>query len=116
MKKIVKLTESDLSRIVKRVINEEPIDDYTSQSIHSKLVHYGDTMDQEYKRIKNIREELDNSIRMHLRRGSISDIFDQGKRTPSDISDLVRQLTSKMGQLEGTVSQYKRMVRNAITD
>ena len=116
MKKIVKLTERDLSRIVKRVINEQPIDDYTSQSIHSKLVHYGDTMDQEYRTIKNIREELDNSIRDYLRRGSISDIFDQGKRTPSDISDLVRQLTSKMGQLEGTVSQYKRMVRNAITD
>lgn len=116
MKKIIKLNEKDLSRIVKRVINEQPIDDNTSQNIYRKLVHYGDIMDEEYKRIKNIREELDSSIRTHLRRGTMSDIFDSEKRTPSDISDLVRQLTSKMTQLESTVLQYKRMVRNSITD
>lgn len=116
MKRIIKLTESDLTNIVQRVINEQPVDDTTSQNIYRKLVHYGDIMDQEYKSIKNIREELDNSIRIHLRRGTISDIFDSGKRTPSDISDLVRRLTSKMSQLESTVLQYKRMVRNSITD
>ena len=116
MKKVIKLNEKDLSRIVKRVINEQPIDDSTSQNIYRKLVHYGDIMDEEYKRIKNIREELDSSIRAHLRRGTMSDIFDSEKRTPSDISDLVRQLTSKMTQLESTVLQYKRMVRNSITD
>ena len=116
MKKVIKLNEKDLSRIVKQVINEQPIDDSTSQNIYRKLVHYGDIMDEEYKRIKNIREELDSSIRTHLRRGTMSDIFDSEKRTPSDISDLVRQLTSKMTQLESTVLQYKRMVRNSITD
>ena len=116
MKKVIKLNEKDLSRIVKRVINEQPIDDSTSQNIYRKLVHYGDIMDEEYKRIKNIREELDSSIRTHLRRGTMSDIFDSEKRTPSDISDLVRQLTSKMTQLESTVLQYKRMVRNSISD
>ena len=116
MKKVIKLNEKDLSRIVKRLINEQPIDDSTSQNIYRKLVHYGDIMDEEYKRIKNIREELDSSIRTHLRRGTMSDIFDSEKRTPSDISDLVRQLTSKMSQLESTVLQYKRMVRNSITD
>jgi len=116
MKKIIKLTERDLTRIVKRVINEQPMDDSSSQNVYRKLVHYGDTMDEEYRAIKNIREELDSSIRQHLRRGSISDIFDQGKRTPSDVSDLVRRLTSKMSQLESTVNQYKRMVRNTITD
>ena len=116
MKNISRLTESDLCRIVKRVINEQPIDDSTSQNIYRKLVYYGDIMDEEYKRIKNIREELDNSIRTHLRRGTMTDIFDSGKRTPSDVSDLVRQLTSKMTQLESTVLQYKRMVRNSITD
>jgi hypothetical protein len=115
-KKIIRLTERDLTRIVKRVINEEPMDDFTSQSVYRKLVHNGDIMDQEYKEIKNIRDQLDNSIRQHLSRGSISDIFDLNKRTPSDISDLVNQLTSKMSRLESTVNQYKRMVRNAITD
>lgn len=116
MKKIMRLTEREITRIVKQVINEQEIDDDTSQNIYRKLVHYGDTMDQEYKRIKNIREELDTLIKMHLRRGSMSDIFDSRKRTPSDVSDLVRQLTSKMSQLESTVSDYKRMVRNTITD
>ena len=116
MKRIIKLTESDLTNIVQRVINEQPVDDTTSQNIYRKLTHYGDIMDQEYKSIKNIREELDSSIRTHLRRGTISDIFDSEKRTPSDISDLVRRLTSKMSQLESTVLQYKRMVRNSITD
>lgn len=116
MKQIIKLTEKDLTRIVKRVITEEEIDDNESQNIYRKLVHYGDTMDEEIRRIKNIREELDSAVRVHHRRGSMSDIFDNNKRTPSDISDLVRQLTSKMTQLESTVNQYKKMIKNSISE
>lgn len=112
----MRLTEKDITRIVKQVISEQEIDDYTSQNIYRKLVHYGDTMDEEYRRIKNIREALDSSMRTHLSRGTMSDIFDSRKRTPSDVSDLVRQLTTKMSQLESTVNEYKRMVRNSITD
>jgi hypothetical protein len=116
MKKIVKLTERDLSRIVKRVINEQPIDDYTSQGIYRKLVQAGEEMDQGYQKIKKLREELDYYVNQHLRRGSISDIFDYTKRTPNDVSDIIQQLNRKISQLEENFANYKRLVRNSISN
>ena len=115
-KKIIRLTERDLSRIVKQVINEEPIDDYTSQGIYRKLVQAGEEMDQGYQKIKKLREELDYYVNQHLRRGSISDIFDYTKRTPNDVSDIIQQLNRKISQLEENFANYKRLVRNSISN
>ena len=115
MKRIVRLTESDLTRIVKRVISEQPIDDYYSQSVYRKLVQIGEDMDQGYKKIKNLRDELDYYVNQHLRKGTITDIFDYNKRTPNDVVDVIQKINRKIAELEENFANYKRMIKNSIS-
>jgi len=115
MKKTIRLTERDLMRLVKRVINEEPTDDFDAKHMYKKLTDYGDNMDQQYKKIKNIREELDYLIKRHLNSGTITYIFDNDKRTPNDIIDTVVRFNKNMFAFEQAVDVYKRMVKNAIS-
>ena len=52
MKKIIRLTESDLTRIVKRTINEN-MDNDTALNVYRRLKHNGEIMDETYRRIKS---------------------------------------------------------------
>ena len=114
MRRTIKLTERDLSRIVKRVINEN-MDNDTAFNVYRKLKQEGEIMDETYKRIKNIREDLDMMVMRHVRGGTANTIFDSSQRTPREISDNVEQLSRKVGELEGLLSQYKRFIRGAIS-
>jgi hypothetical protein len=114
MRRTIKLTERDLSRIVKRVINEN-MDNDTAFNVYRKLKQEGEIMDETYKRIKNIREELDMMVMRHVRGGTANTIFDSNQRTPGEVSDNVQQLSRKVDELEGLLSQYKRFIRGAIS-
>ena len=100
MARIVRLTERDLSRLVKRVINEN-MDNDTALNVYGKLKQEGEIMDETYKRIKNIREELDMMVMKHVRGGTANTIFDYGQRTPDEVSGNVQQLSRKIDELEG---------------
>jgi polyhydroxyalkanoate synthesis regulator phasin len=82
MKKVVKLTESDIQRIVKRVINEQ----------HPKMGHGK-------KNPKSI-EELQNRIH---------DIEQEKKRARqySDNEDYVKSLDTQLSQLEDKLKQLE---------
>jgi predicted translin family RNA/ssDNA-binding protein len=114
MKRSIKLTERDLSRIVKRVINEN-MDNDTALNVYRKLKQEGEIMDETYKRIRNIREELDMMVMNHVRSGTANIIFDYDQRTPDEVSENVQQLSRKINELEGILSQYKRFVKGAIS-
>jgi|LauGreDrversion4_2_1035121.scaffolds.fasta_scaffold111728_4 hypothetical protein len=114
MKRSIKLTERDLSRIVKRVINEN-MDNDTALNVYRKLKQEGEIMDETYKRIRNIREELDMMVMNHVRSGTANTIFDYDQRTPNEVSENVQQLSRKINELEGILSQYKRFVKGAIS-
>ena len=114
MKRSIKLTERDLSRIVKRVINEN-MDNDTALNVYRKLKQEGEIMDETYKRIRNIREELDMMVMNHVRSGTANTIFDYDQRTPNEVSENVQQLSRKINELEGILSQYKRFVKRAIS-
>ena len=110
-----RLTESDLNRIVKRVVNEN-MDNDTALTVYRKLKHNGEIMDETYKRIKNIREDLDMLVTRHVRGGTADTIFDNNKRTPREVSDNVQQLSRKINELEGLLDQYKRFVKGTISN
>ena len=114
MKRSIKLTERDLSRIVKRVINEN-MDNDTALNVYRKLKQEGEIMDETYKRIRNIREELDMMVMNHVRSGTANTIFDYDQRTPDEVSENVQQLSRKINELEGILSQYKRFVKRSIS-
>ena len=114
MKRSIKLTERDLSRIVKRVINEN-MDNDTALNVYRKLKQEGEIMDETYKRIRNIREELDMMVMNHVRSGTANTIFDYDQRTPNEVSENVQQLSRKINELEGILSQYKRFVKRSIS-
>lgn len=110
-----RLTERDLSRIVKRVVNEN-MDNDTALNVYRRLKHNGEIMDETYKRIKTIREDLDMLVMRHVRGGTADTIFDNNKRTPREISENVQQLSRKINELEGLLDQYKRFVRGSISN
>ena len=60
MKKIIRLTESDLTRIVKRTINEMESDDYKDRSMYSP--YYGEGDDEEWGETDEGEEELQDLI------------------------------------------------------
>jgi hypothetical protein len=60
MKKIIRLTESDLARIVKRTINEMESDDYKDRSMYSP--YYGEGDDEEWGETDEGEEELQDLI------------------------------------------------------
>ena len=115
MKRIIKLTESDLTRIVKKTINEN-MDNDTALNVYRRLKHNGEIMDETYKRIKTIREDLDMLVMRHVRGGTADTIFDNNKRTPREISENVQQLSRKINELEGLLDQYKRFVKGSISN
>jgi hypothetical protein len=115
MKKIIRLTESDLTRIVKKTINEN-MDNDTALNVYRRLKHNGEIMDETYKRIKTIREDLDMLVMRHVRGGTADTIFDNNKRTPREISENVQQLSRKINELEGLLDQYKRFVKGSISN
>ena len=115
MKKIIRLTESDLTRIVKRTINEN-MDNDTALNVYRRLKHNGEIMDETYRRIKTIREDLDMLVMRHVRGGTADTIFDNNKRTPREVSDNVQQLSRKINELEGLLDQYKRFVKGSISN
>jgi len=115
MKKIIRLTESDITRIVKKTINEN-MDNDTALNVYRRLKHNGEIMDETYKRIKTIREDLDMLVMRHVRGGTADTIFDNNKRTPREISENVQQLSRKINELEGLLDQYKRFVKGSISN
>ena len=60
MKKIIRLTERDLTRIVKRTINEMESDDYKDRSMYSP--YYGEGDDEEWGETDEGEEELQDLI------------------------------------------------------
>lgn len=114
MKRTIRLTESNLNRIVKRVINEN-MDNDEAFSVYKKLKNAGEEMDSTYKRIQRIREELDILVMRHVRWGTANSIFNSNQTTPPEISDNVEQLTRRVGELEGLLSQYKSFIRGKIS-
>ena len=108
------ITERDLSRIVKKVINEN-MDNDTAFNVYRRLKHEGETMDETYKRIKTIREDLDMLVMRHVRGGTANTIFDFEQRTPREVSDSVQLLSRKINELEGLLDQYKRFIKRAIS-
>jgi len=115
MKKINRLTESDITRIVKKTINEN-MDNDTSLNVYKKLKQNGEIMDETYRRIKTIREDLDMLVMRHVRGGTADTIFDNNKRTPKEVSDNVQQLSRKINELEGLLDRYKRFVKASISN
>jgi hypothetical protein len=115
MKNVIRLTESDITRIVKKTINEN-MDNDTALNVYRRLKHNGEIMDETYKRIKTIREDLDMLVMRHVRGGTADTIFDNNKRTPREISENVQQLSRKINELEGLLDQYKRFVKGSISN
>jgi hypothetical protein len=80
MKKIVKLTESDLSRIVKRIINENTnqiADEFYNES--KRLSRILDDYNQDVKKGQNKKiEESKEIVKRHIRR--MENILDDLKR------------------------------------
>lgn len=114
MKRTIRLTESNLNRIVKRVINEN-MDNDEAFYVYKKLKIAGEEMDETYKRIKRIREELDMLVMKHVRGGTANRIFDSNQITPPEISENVGLLTRRVGGLESLLSQYKSFIRGKIS-
>ncbi len=114
MKRIIRLTERDLSRIVSKTINEN-MDNDTALNVYRRLKQNGEIMDETYRRIKTIREDLDMLVTRHVRGGTADTIFDNNKRTPREISENVQQLSRKINELEGLLDQYKRFVKGSIS-
>lgn len=123
MKKIIRLTESDLTRIVKQVINESPhsseMDDDMSTEMgigmYRKIKQTGDILEEEIKRLFNIRRELESLMDRSIQTRTSSKIFDPRKPTPIDVASLVSKMNSMIGKLEGDFAQYKRLIRNTIS-
>jgi hypothetical protein len=115
MRKTIRLTESDLARIVKRTINEN-MDNDAALNVNRRLKHNGEIMDETYRKIKTIREELDMLVMRHVRGGTADTIFDNNKRTPREVSDNVQKLSRKISELEGLLDQYKRFVKGSISN
>lgn len=114
MKKVIKLTEKDLTHIVKRVVNEQ-MDSTTAHNVYRKLKHEGETMDEYYRKLRNTREDLDGMVMQHLRRETVSDIFDYEKRTPSDVLENVSRLLRDINNLEYAISNYKTIIKRSIS-
>ena len=115
MRKTIRLTESDLARIVKRTINEN-MDNDAALNVNRRLKHNGEIMDETYRKIKTIREELDMLVMRHVRGGTADTIFDNNKRTPREVSDNVQKLSRKINELEGLLDQYKRFIKGSISN
>ena len=63
MKKVIKLTESDLTRIVKRVINEQSIDKPTDEeSLYHFLGRHTDLSDNERQYMARIFNDIQDGI------------------------------------------------------
>lgn len=114
MKKVIRLTEKDILRIVKKTINEG-MDNDTAHNVYRKLKHNGEIMDDSFRKIRNIREELDGAIMQHVRRETASSIFDHSVRTPADVSQNVEKLSRELSNLEYALMEYKRILKNTIS-
>ena len=62
MKKIIRLTESDLARIVKRTINEMESDDYKDRTMRGRFFDDEDEGDEEWGETDKGEEELQDLI------------------------------------------------------
>lgn len=119
MKKIIRLTENDLNRIVKKVLTEELInenmDNDEAFSIYKRLQQTGEDMDNTYRRVKSFREELDIRIMRQVRSQNASSVFDSQIRTPPDVIESVMGLKARLRDLESTIMDYKRLVERSIS-
>ena len=90
MKKIIRLTERDLTRIVKRTINEMESDDYKDRSMYSP--YYGEGDDEEWGETDEGEEELQDLIeeaRDFLENECGYDLHDINLMSEEDIIDVL---------------------------
>jgi hypothetical protein len=106
MKKTIKLTESDLSKIVRRIINEQ-------SSSESKKKFIISQNNEKVKYIKNkylSQSDIDGTIR-----GIIKSAVEKfGKKVNADASKVVNQMLNSNGY--ETASLYLEAVKNSIYD
>ena len=119
MKKNIRLTEDDLNRIVKKVLTEELInenmDNDEASFMFRKLQPAGEDMDNTYRRVKSIRDELNDRIFRQVRGETATSIFDPQIKTPHDVIESVMNLKGQLNALESAIMQYKRIVERSIS-
>jgi hypothetical protein len=115
MKKIIKLTESDLTRIVKQIINEDiydDVDDYAMElqiSVSDQIaeilynvlqrIDFGNIISEHQELLKNKYpnyEELESSEANYL-----MSLSDEGLDIDNLSSSLADRITDKLGETKG---------------
>ena len=131
MKRIIKLTESDLTRIVKRVINESKKGHLTEQEVKdlcldlvTKITNSLNTKINEYKvknpnvkistfSVKTIGSAEGVTPRYGIFYGGSYDLFNQQGVSDGDLEDKSGNVVT--GNVEQTLKRYRNMINNAFS-
>ena len=116
MKKIVRLTESDLQRITKKVLKENRgMSDDEAIGLFKKLERNGQDIDSVIMKVKRGKDSLNEVLKKHMQRNTATQVFDERQRTPGDVVESVGALNSSLNQLELLISEYKKLIRRSIS-
>jgi len=116
MKKIVRLSESDLQRITKKVLKENRgMSDDEAIGLFKKLERNGQDIDSVIMKVKRGKDSLNEVLKKHMQRNTATQVFDERQRTPSDVVESVGALNSSLNQLELLISEYKKLIRRSIS-
>jgi len=116
MKKVIRLTESDLERITKKVLKENRgMSDDEAIGIFKKLERNGQDIDSVIMKVKRGKDSLNELLKKHIQRSTASQVFDERQRTPNDVLESVALLNSGLNQLELLISDYKKLIRRSIS-
>lgn len=108
-----KLTEKDIRRIVETFMNEGMSNDEAS-SMYRRIQKNSDDLDSILMRLRGAKNDLDEKIKVHLRRETAGAIFDPNQRTPADVSDSIGNLNRVLNNLENVLNEYKIIIRRSI--
>jgi DNA repair ATPase RecN len=118
MKKIVKLTENDLTRIVKKVIKEQGSDEmelYTKMAQDhfenmSKRKSGGDDLEELQERFSEIANNVSNAIYdLKEYKKELDDLYEEVIYSTDDVDELpepVSELASEIGYILDEVSSF----------
>lgn len=108
-----KLSKKDIKRIVESFMNEGMSND-EAVNIYRRIKRNSDDLDLTIMRLKSVKNDLDEKIKVHLRRETAGSIFDPNQRTPADISDSIGNLNRVLSNLENVLNEYKILIRKSI--
>jgi hypothetical protein len=108
-----KVTEKDIRRIVENFINEGMSNDEAA-NIYRRIQQNSDQLDTTLMRLKGAKNDLDEKIKVHIRRETAGSIFDPNQRTPADVSDSIGNLNRVLNNLENILNEYKIIIRRSI--